>query len=142
MDNEGIVQILNAINDVREDVRDLRNEVKSNREEDKIKWAEDAKKWEEFQKEDKRKWEENNAKWKENDVKWKEFTAHWDDKWIECKRQIEQEWTEFRKKDIASINNMIYRLQCSIEKEFDRHDKRITRLENAVFKESKVVNIK
>ena len=55
--DEIVVPILRAINDLREEVRENKKELKEMREENNKRWDENDKRW-----------EENDKKWKQNDI--------------------------------------------------------------------------
>ena len=66
--DEIVVPILRAINDLREEVRENKKELKEMREENNKRWDENDKRWEE----NNRRWDENDKRWEENDKKWKQ----------------------------------------------------------------------
>lgn len=61
--DEIVVPILRAINDLREEVRDNKREIREMREENNKRWDENDKRWEE----NNRRWEENSELWKNNE---------------------------------------------------------------------------
>ena len=61
--DELVVPILRAINDLREEVRDNKREIREMREENNKRWDENDKRWEENDK----RWEENSELWKNNE---------------------------------------------------------------------------
>ena len=61
--DEIVVPILRAINDLREEVRDNKREIREMREENNKRWDENDKRWEENDK----RWEENSELWKNNE---------------------------------------------------------------------------
>ena len=74
--DEIVVPILRAINDLREEVRDNKREIREMREENNKRWDENDKRWEENDKrweENRKRWEENEKRWKENDKRWEKY---------------------------------------------------------------------
>lgn len=61
--DEIVVPILRAINDLREEVRDNKREIREMREENNKRWDENDKRWDENDK----RWEENSELWKNNE---------------------------------------------------------------------------
>ena len=61
--DEIVVPILRAINDLREEVRDNKREIREMREENNKRWDENDKRWDENDK----RWEENSELWRNNE---------------------------------------------------------------------------
>ena len=59
MKDEHVIQILRAINDVREDVRDFKDEMNK-------RWDKNDKRWEANE----RRWIENDKRWEANEKRW------------------------------------------------------------------------
>ena len=63
--DEIVVPILRAINDLREEVRDNKREIREMREENNKRWDENDKRW-----------EENNKRWDENNIRWEKYEKY------------------------------------------------------------------
>ena len=109
-----ILEILRIVNSLKNDIQQCRDDIKQNREEIIKSREENERRW----KENEKRWEENEKRWKENDNRWEENQKLW------------EEYRKNRKKDKEDIINILWSFQTSIEKMFEAHDKRITKLED------------
>lgn len=99
MTDEGVVQILKAINDFRDEFK-----------EEKIK---NEKRWEE----NNRRWEENDKRWEENDKRWEENDRRWKEHKADTKRN---------KQD---IENILWSFQSSVENMYNENKNKIIKIQ-------------
>ena len=109
MSNNEMVQILKAIND-------LRDEVRENKKDEDRRWEENERRWEENE----RRWQENDRRWEENERRWQENEKRWKDS------------DQKRSEDVRHIENILWSFQTSIEKMFESDRKRLTRIEEVL----------
>ena len=112
--NDIMLEILKIVNSLKDDIQQCREDIKQCREDIKQTREELTK----FREESEKRWEENQKRWEENKKRWEENEKRWD------------EYRKNRKKDKEDIINILWSFQTSIEKMFEAHDKRITRLED------------
>ena len=98
--DEIVVPILRAINNLREEVRDNKREIREMREENNKRWDENDKRWDENDK----RWEENNKRWDENDKRWEENNIRW------------EKYKKDRERDHKEILDLFIRYDAAVSK--------------------------
>ncbi len=123
MSNNEMVQILKAINDLRDEVRENKKDEDRRWEQNEKRWEENDRRWEENE----RRWEENERRWQENDRRWEENERRW--------QENEKRWKDSdqkRSEDVRHIENILWSFQTSIEKMFESDRQRLTRIEEVL----------
>lgn len=109
MGNDDVLQILKAINDLREEVRENKREIQKSREIENIHW------------------QENQKLWKQNEKEHLEFRKE-----IESLKSDVKEIKSDMKQDKKHIEDILWSFQTSVENMFNENKREIRELQKIV----------